>query len=64
MLNLLNTMVCAFLQCGPIVLFYEEPPTVTSEPRVVDIEHCQRRTPDCIKYKNLIEVNQWHSEHK
>ena len=57
MLNLLNTIVCAFLQCGPIVLFYEELPTIISEPRFVDMEHCERRTPDCIKYKNLIEVN-------
>jgi hypothetical protein len=60
MLNLLNTLVCGFLQCGQIVLFHDEPPTVISEPRVSDIQHCERRTPDCIKYKvlngNLIEV--------
>jgi hypothetical protein len=60
MLNLLNAMVCGLLQCGPIVLFYDEPPTIISEPRAADIEHCQRRTPDCMKYKvsngNLIEV--------
>jgi hypothetical protein len=58
MLDLLNTIVCAFLQCGQIVLFHDAIiPTPISEPRSVDIEHCQRRTPDCIKYKNLIEVN-------
>ena len=61
MLNLLNTLVCGFIQCGNVVLFYDEPPTVISEPRVSDIEHCERRTPDCIKYKvsnrNLIKVN-------
>jgi hypothetical protein len=53
MLNLLNTVVCGFLQCGQIVLFYDEPPIVTSEPRIVDIQHCERRTPDCIKYKKF-----------
>jgi hypothetical protein len=58
MLDLLNAMVCGFLQCGQLVLFHESfTPVPISEPRSVDIEHCQRRTPDCIKYKNLIEVN-------
>jgi hypothetical protein len=60
MLNLLNAMVCGLLQCGQIVLFHDDSRTIISEPRVSDIEHCQRRTPDCIKYKvsngNLIEV--------
>jgi hypothetical protein len=60
MLNLLNAMICGLLQCGQIVLLHDESPIIISEPRSVDIEHCQRRTPDCMKYKvsngNLIEI--------